>query len=172
MPKISFLAIAGGVALLARRAKDAPQTKAADGTASASPGGAASGTTASQPEALEALLKLDDLSLEVGYGLVPLVDAAQGGQLLQRVKALRRHLALQLGFIIPPVHITDNLKLKPREYVINLRGVEITRWEMQEDCLLAISSETTPPELAGTMTHEPAFGVAARWIVPGLREQA
>ncbi len=172
MPKISFLAIAGGVAVLARRAKDAPPTTALDGSASASQSGAATAGAASQPEALEALLKLDDLSLEVGYGLVPLVDAARGGQLLQRVKALRRHLALQLGFIIPPVHITDNLKLKPREYVINLRGVEITRWQMQDDCLLAISSETEPPDLAGTVTHEPAFGVAARWIVPGLREQA
>ena len=73
---------------------------------------------------------------------MPLVDAAQGGQLLQRVRALRRHLALQLGFIVPRVHITDNLQLKPREYVINLRGVEIARWEMRDDCLLAISSET------------------------------
>ena len=108
----------------------------------------------------------------MGYGLVPLVDAKQGGQLLQRVKALRRHLAVQLGFIVPPMHITDNLKLGPREYVIYLRGVEIARWEMRDDCLLAISSEATPPELQGFATNEPAFGVAARWIVPGLREQA
>ena len=122
--------------------------------------------------ALEGLLKLDDLGLEVGYGLVPLVDAKQGGQLLQRVQALRKHLALQLGFIVPPVHITDNLKLKPREYVVFLRGVEIARWEMREDCLLAISSESEPPELQGIDTREPAFGVAAHWIVPGLREQA
>jgi len=171
LPKISFLAIAGGVALLARRAKGLPESDKADAGTTAA-GSDAPGSTASQPEPLEALLKLDDLSLEVGYALVPLVDAARGGQLLQRVKALRRHLALQLGFIIPPVHITDNLKLKPREYVINLRGVEITRWEMHEDCLLAISSESTPPEIAGVATHEPAFGVAAKWIVPGLREQA
>ena len=171
LPKISFLAIAGGVALLARRAKGIPESDKADAGTTAA-GSDAPGSTASQPEPLEALLKLDDLSLEVGYALVPLVDAARGGQLLQRVKALRRHLALQLGFIIPPVHITDNLKLKPREYVINLRGVEITRWEMHEDCLLAISSESTPPEIAGVATHEPAFGVAAKWIVPGLREQA
>ncbi len=172
MPKISFLAIAGGLALLARRAggSEGAGTSAEAGATSAT--GQAGGPASPQPEALETLLKLDDLSLEVGYGLVPLVEAARGGQLLQRVKALRRHLALQLGFIIPPVHITDNLKLKPREYVINLRGIEITRWEMQEDCLLAISSEGTPPELAGTVTNEPAFGVAARWIVPGLREQA
>ena len=171
LPKISFLAIAGGVALLARRAKGAPEGDKADSGAAVA-GRNAPGSAASPPEALETLLKLDDLSLEVGYGLVPLVDAARGGQLLQRVKALRRHLALQLGFVIPPVHITDNLKLKPREYVINLRGVEITRWEMRDDCLLAISSETAPPELAGTLTNEPAFGVAARWIVPALREQA
>jgi len=91
---------------------------------------------------------------------------------LQRIKALRRHLALQLGFIVPPVHITDNLKLRPREYVIFLRGVEIARWELRDDCLLAISSESEPPELQGFATSEPAFGVAARWIVPGLREQA
>jgi flagellar biosynthesis protein FlhA len=171
LPKISFLAIAAGVAWLARRAKGSLEAGKADASAVAG-GSNTPGSAASQPEALEALLKLDDLSLEVGYALVPLVDAARGGQLLQRVKALRRHLALQMGFIIPPVHITDNLKLKPREYVINLRGVEITRWEMQDDCLLAISSESTPPELAGTPTNEPAFGVAARWIVPGLREQA
>jgi flagellar biosynthesis protein FlhA len=118
------------------------------------------------------MLKLDDISLEVGYALVPLVDTKQGGQLLQRIKALRRHLALQLGFIVPPVHISDNLKLRPREYVVYLRGVEIARWELRDDCLLAISSESDPPELQGLATQEPAFGVSARWIAPGLREQA
>ena len=173
LPKISFFAIAAGVALLARRAKNpeesAPQASA---TSSAAAGASANVAAGSQPEALEALLKLDELSLEVGYALVPLVDSARGGQLLQRVKSLRRHLALQLGFIIPPVHITDNLKLKPREYVIHLRGVEITRWEMHEDCLLAVSSEVNPPDIAGMATNEPAFGVAARWIAPALREQA
>jgi flagellar biosynthesis protein FlhA len=172
MPKISFLAIAGGLALLASRAKDPAESATSVEAGATSATAHAGGVPSAQPEALETLLKLDDLSLEVGYGLVPLVEAARGGQLLQRVRALRRHLALQLGFIIPPVHITDNLKLKPREYVINLRGIEITRWEMQDDCLLAISSEGSPPDLAGTVTNEPAFGVAARWIVPGLREQA
>jgi len=69
----------------------------------------------------------------------------QGGQLLARVKALRSSLAVQLGFIVPPIHITDNVRLKPREYVISLRGVEIARWEMLEDKVLAISSELNPP---------------------------
>jgi flagellar biosynthesis protein FlhA len=85
---------------------------------------------------------------------------------------LRKHLASQLGFIIPSVHITDNLRLKPREYIISLRGVEIARWEMPENHILAISSNPEPPRLPGVETREPAFGVAARWIVPELREQA
>ena len=110
------------------------------------------------------------LSLEVGYALVPLVDQAQGGQLLQRIKALRRHLALQLGFLVPSIHITDNMKLKPREYVVYLRGVEIARWEMYQDRVLAISSEPNPAPLDGFDTREPAFGTAAKWIAPGLQE--
>ena len=170
LPKFSFLLIALAAGWLARRAKrefEKPLPAAPDGAAA----GAGAGSP-SQQEALEGLLKLDDISLEVGYGLVPLVDAKQGGQLLQRIKALRRHLALQLGFIVPPVHITDNLKLRPREYVVFLRGVEIARWELRDDCLLAISSENEPPQLQGLATNEPAFGVSARWIVPGLREEA
>jgi len=167
LPKFAFLAIAVVAAVLARRAKKEFEKPAApEAEHSAAP------QAVSQQDALEGLLKLDELGLEVGYGLVPLVDAKQGGQLLQRVKALRRHLAVHLGFIVPPVHITDNLKLNPREYVVYLRGVEIARWEMRDDCLLAISSEANPPELHGFTTNEPAFGVPARWIVPGLREQA
>ena len=96
----------------------------------------------------------------------------QGGQLLARVKSLRSNLALQLGFIVPPIHITDNVRLKPCEYVISLRGVEIARWEMLQDRILAISSELSPPPLAGTPTREPAFGVAASWIPRALESQA
>jgi flagellar biosynthesis protein FlhA len=121
---------------------------------------------------IESLLKLDEISLEVGYALVPLVDQSQGGQLLQRIRALRRHLALQLGFLVPSVHITDNLKLKPREYMVLLRGVEVARWEMQQERLLAISSEPSAPPIDGIATKEPAFGASAMWIVPGLQEQA
>lgn len=170
LPKLSFLfmaAMAAWLAMRARREFEKPATAPPAGqTGDGAPAGAA------QQDALEGLLKLDEISLEVGYALVPLVDAKQGGQLLQRIKALRRHLAVQLGFIVPPVHITDNLKLRPREYTVFLRGVEIARWELRDDCLLAISSESEPPQLQGFATEEPAFGVSARWIVPGLREQA
>src|SRR5690242_11175623 len=101
-----------------------------------------------------------------------MVDAAQGGQLLQRVRAVRKHLATQLGFVVPSVHITDNLRLRPREYVVYLRGVEVARWELRDDCMLAISSEAMPPKIPGVETVDPAFGVSAKWIAPEMREQA
>jgi flagellar biosynthesis protein FlhA len=176
LPKFSFLAIAGAVALLAARLPKPVKDK--DGKvieAATEPGALPAGEKdkkAAKSDSIEDLLKLDELSLEVGYGLVSLVDAQQGGQLLARVKALRSSLAVQLGFIVPPIHITDNVRLKPREYVISLRGVEIARWEMLADQVLAISSEITPPALAGTPTREPAFGVAALWISPALESQA
>ncbi|MGA3089075.1 MAG: flagellar biosynthesis protein FlhA [Terriglobales bacterium] len=176
LPKFSFLAIAGIALFLASRL---PRVKDKDGKLIdgpvADPIAAAAGDKAkkaAKSDSIEDLLKLDELSLEVGYSLVNLVDVQQGGQLLARVKALRSSLAVQLGFIVPPIHITDNVRLKPREYVISLRGVEIARWEMLEDRVLAISSEVSPPPLAGTPTREPAFGVAAMWIARALESQA
>jgi len=167
MPKFSFLLMVAVLWIMAWRLQKLP---AADPKTTPKPGANKPGTI--QSDSLDALLALDDLSLEVGYALVSLVDGAQGGQLLPRVRALRKHLASQLGFIIPSVHITDNLRLKPREYVISLRGVEIARWEMPDKFILAISSDPEPPRLPGIETKEPAFGVPARWISPELREQA
>jgi flagellar biosynthesis protein FlhA len=165
LPKFSFLLLAGLVGTLAWRTPHTlPDKPGADGDASKEKKAAG--------ETLEDLLKLDELSLEVGYALVPLVDAQRGGQMLARVRALRSNLAQQLGFIVPPVHITDNARLKPHEYVVSLRGVEIARWETHEDAFLAISSDAVPPPLAGTPTREPAFGVSAQWIVSGLQNEA
>jgi len=166
MPKLSFFLLAAGTAYLASRAK---------GTSSETPAAeiaAKPDKNAGSQQQIEQLLRLDDLSLEVGYALVSLVDQAQGGHLLQRIRALRRHLALQLGFLVPSIHITDNMKLKPREYVVYLRGVEIARWEMYQDRVLAISSEQTAAPLDGIDAREPAFGSPAKWIVANLQEQA
>jgi len=168
LPKFSFLALAAVVGLFAWRLPKGAGKEATDSAVTA----ADKEKKAAKAESLEDLLKLDELSLEVGYALVTLVDAQQGGQLLARVKALRNNLALQLGFIVPPIHITDNVRLKPREYVISMRGVEIARWEMLEEQVLAISSEMNPPALPGTPTREPAFGVAATWIPRTLESQA
>src|SRR5271170_1210512 len=92
--------------------------------------------------------------------------------MINRVRALRRHLATELGFIVPPIHITDNLRLKPREYVVSLRGIEIARWQTEQNWLLSVNLDPKARVLPGVETKEPAFGVQARWIQPGLEEQA
>lgn len=163
LPKISFLVLASGLAFLGSRVKDAHGLPEKDAEIDRKP---------AVQEQLETLLKLDEISVEVGYGLIPLVDQKQGGQMLPRIRALRRHLATELGFIVPAIHITDNMRVKPREYVLRLRGVEIARGETYQDYLLAISSEAAPPPLQGIETREPAFGVPARWIPQGMRDVA
>jgi flagellar biosynthesis protein FlhA len=168
LPKFSFFLLAAGTAFLAWRAPKIGTEPSSMPTGEKKAGK----DKEKDKESVEDLLKLDELSLEVGYSLVPLVDVNQGGQLLARVKALRQNLAQQLGFIVPPVHITDNVRLKPREYVVSLRGVEVARWEMFQDHMMAISSEGSPRPLPGTPTKEPAFGVAAVWIPAALQNQA
>jgi flagellar biosynthesis protein FlhA len=125
-----------------------------------------------QTEDIASLLKVDELSLEIGFQLIPLVDEKQGGQMLARVRALRKHLAGELGFLVPPIHISDNLRLRPREYVFSLRGMEIGRWQTEGNALLAVSAESDAHPLPGKQTQEPAFQVPARWISPSLENQA
>ena len=171
MPKISFILLGGGAMFVAWKMKPAP------GAVEAVPGAKAAAAKTDKPgvpaiDPLDAVMKLDELMLEVGVGLVPLVDAKQGGQLLSRVKSLRKNLAQTLGFLVPSIHITDNLSLKEREYVIYLRGVEIARWEMRKDRLLAVNSNPKPGDLPGQETREPAFDSPAKWITPDLQAQA
>jgi flagellar biosynthesis protein FlhA len=172
LPKFSFFLLAAGTAFLAWRAPKIGAEPSATPAGEKKAGKDKDRDKDKDKDSVEDLLKLDELSLEVGYSLVPLVDLNQGGQLLARVKALRQNLAQQLGFIVPPVHITDNVRLKPREYVIALRGVEVARWEMFQDHMMAISSEGSPRPLPGTPTKEPAFGVSAVWIPAPLQNQA
>ena len=172
MPKVAFLLMAAAMGMLARRI---PEQAAVTDTADAlQDGGKTAVATAGLAPSnnLAGLLKMDDLTLEIGFQLISLVDEKQGGQMLTRVRGLRRQLATELGFIVPPVHITDNLRLKPREYVVSLRGTEIGRWQTEQNCVLAVNSDPKARPIAGTATQEPAFGVAARWIAPGLEEQA
>ncbi|MGC9291463.1 MAG: flagellar biosynthesis protein FlhA [Acidobacteriaceae bacterium] len=171
LPKLPFLLLALGLGYMAYKMPDTPMLGDAEAAAAA---GAAEGkpAEAAKAENLASLLQMDDLGLEIGFQLIPLVDEKQGGQMLQRVRALRRHLATELGFIVPPVHITDNLRLKPREYVLSLRGVEIARWQTEGNCLLAVNADPKARPIPGLETHEPAFGVGARWIQPAFEEQA
>lgn len=168
LPKIPFLLVAVGLLWTARTRKTAPATApAADGGAAT-----AKGPEHAQSAELASLLRLEDLTLEIGFQLIPLVDEKQGGQLLQRVRTLRKHLSAELGFLVPPVHISDNLRLKPREYVFSLRGVEIGRWQTEGAQLLAVSGDLGRRPVQGRETREPAFGVPAVWIAPALEEQA
>ncbi len=169
MPKFSFIVLGAGLMFAASKLKLESAAEIAAGAKAATKADKA-GVPAIDP--MDAVLKLDDLMLEVGIGLVPLVDAKQGGQLLSRVRSLRKTLAQSLGFLVPSIHITDNLALREREYVVYLRGVEIARWEMRRDRLLAVNSNPKPDDLPGQETREPAFNSPARWITPDLQAQA
>ena len=115
---------------------------------------------------------LDVLGLEVGYRLIPLVDKAQDGELLRRIRGIRKKFAQEVGFLVSPVHIRDNLELKPNGYRILLKGVEIGQGDAFPGNLLAINPGRVAGNLAGTVTKDPAFGLPAVWIETGLREQA
>ncbi|MBN1868753.1 flagellar biosynthesis protein FlhA [Candidatus Sumerlaeota bacterium] len=126
-----------------------------------------------ETEVLESILTPDMISLEVGYGLIPLVDQQQSGELLDRIKSLRRQFALDMGFIVPPIHIRDNLELKPGGYSILIKGNEVAGGELLTNHLLAMSAEDQRDNiLGGIPTMEPAFGLPAVWIPERDRERA
>ncbi|WP_170285804.1 flagellar biosynthesis protein FlhA [Propionivibrio limicola] len=167
MPNFVFLVLAGALGALAweleRRqkvVKPVPVTVA----------------PAAVQEAVEAtwadVAPVDVLGLEVGYRLIPLVDKAQDGELLRRIRGIRKKFAQEVGFLVSPVHIRDNLELKPNAYRILLKGVEIGRGEAFPGNLLAINPGRVAGQLPGTATKDPAFGLPAIWIDSGLREQA
>ncbi len=172
LPKIAFFSVAGGLMFAAYKIKTERAPQDTETSELAAPAAAKPGGPATASESMDAVMKLDELMLEVGVGLVPIVDANQGGQLLARVKALRKSLAQQLGFLVPSIHITDNLALRENEYVVYIRGVEIARWELKRGYVLAISSESGFPNLPGEETKEPAFDVPAKWILKEHQAQA
>ncbi|MBU2548542.1 MAG: flagellar biosynthesis protein FlhA [Proteobacteria bacterium] len=124
------------------------------------------------PERVEALLPLDMLELEVGYGLIPLVDEEQDGQLLERIRSIRRQFALEMGFIVPPMHVRDNLQLKPDEYALLVKGIEVARSELMLGYMLAMNPGDVKKELDGIPTTEPAFNLPAIWIPDRQKEEA
>ena len=124
------------------------------------------------PETVENLLPLDTLELEVGYGLIPLVDESQEGDLLERIRGIRRQFAMDMGLIIPSMHVRDNLQLKPDEYALLLKGVEVTRGELMMGYLLAMDSGAAKREIEGVPTVEPAFKLPAVWIQEDKRDEA
>jgi len=123
-------------------------------------------------EDIDSLPLLDTLAIEVGYGLIPLVDAEQDGELLERIKSIRRQVAYEIGIIVPPVHIQDNMQLKPGEYSILLKGNQIARGELMTNYYLAMNPGTATEEIDGIPTHEPTYGLPALWIKENAKEGA
>ena len=125
-----------------------------------------------EPEDIANLLPIDILGLELGYGLIPLVDEEQDGELLKRIKAIRRQVALDYGYIVPPLHIKDNLELSPGEYSITIKGIEVARSELMMGNFLAMKTGDVDEEIQGVDTVEPAFGLPAIWISSEDEERA
>lgn len=118
------------------------------------------------------VMPVDVIGLEVGYRLIPLVDKAQGGELLKRIKGIRKKFAQEVGFLSPSIHIRDNLELRPSEYRITLKGVEIAKGESHANQFLAINPGMVAGALPGAVTTDPAFGLPATWVESNLRDQA
>ncbi|MCB7069104.1 flagellar biosynthesis protein FlhA [Caldibacillus sp. 210928-DFI.2.22] len=125
-----------------------------------------------KPENIVNLLTIDPIEFEFGYGLIPLADTNQGGDLLDRVVMIRRQLALELGLVIPVVRIRDNIQLAPNEYRIKIKGNEVGKGEIYLEHYLAISSGVDDPSITGIDTVEPAFGIPAKWITEDMKTNA
>jgi flagellar biosynthesis protein FlhA len=166
MPHVAFLLLAAAMGaaarvLLKRQAQPAPAKPAPAAVA-----------PEQRDVTWEDLQPVDMLGLEVGYRLIPLVDSGQDGELLRRIKAIRRKFAQDIGFLPPAVHIRDNLELSPGAYRITLKGVPIAEGECRPNMMLAIDPGRTSGQIAGVPTKDPAFGLPAQWIENNQREQA
>jgi len=124
------------------------------------------------PQELSPVVPLDPLSLELGYGLIPLVDKDQGAELLDRITRIRRESALELGLVVPRIRIIDNMRLEPSEYSVKIKGVEVGRGLLRTGYYLAINPGDVNEEIDGEKTTDPAFGLPALWIAESKREEA
>ncbi len=168
MPTAIFLFVAaatGAGAFFAMRAKKSAEAQAAAKTADAQ-------AAPPSEEPISTALALDQLKIELGYGLLTLINDAKGYRLTDQIKALRRQIAGDLGFVMPSVRILDNMQLQANEYVISVKEVEAGRGELMPGQLLVMDPRGEPIDLPGTPTKEPAFGLPAMWIDEGLREEA
>ncbi|MDP2029184.1 MAG: flagellar biosynthesis protein FlhA [Thiobacillus sp.] len=166
MPHFSFLLLAGGMAWLAYKSSK-PKVEAPLDVQSAPVA-----TVESQEASWEDVAPIDTLGLEVGYRLIPLVDSAADGELVRRIKGIRKKFAREIGFLPPAVHIRDNLEINPNSYRITLKGVEIGSGEVRTGLFMAIDPGSITGTLPGVATRDPAFGLPAVWIESELRDQA
>ena len=173
LPKLSFFSLAaliGFSAFLLNRQRETEKEVQAELAEREQEQVAAAGKA--EPEAVEKLLVMDTMELEVGYALIALVDEAQGGDLLERIKLIRRQFAIDLGIVMPSIHIRDNLQLKPNSYSFKVKGNVVAEGEILVGYCLAMGSDGKSSEIKGISTTEPAFGLPAMWIEERQRERA
>ena len=169
LPKLPFFIIGGIILLVAyllkKSAREEEEARIQDAATAVA-------TRPAEPENVTALLPLDPLELEIGYGLVPLVNADEGGDLLGRVAMVRRQMATELGLSLAPIRIRDNIQLGSHDYAVKIKGIEVARWSLMPGQLLAMNPGTADLPLDGLPTVEPSFGLPAVWIGEAQREQA
>jgi len=173
LPKLSFFSLAGLIGLSAflmtRQQEAAKQAQAEMAEREQE---ATAAAKMDEPDAVEKLLAMDTMELEVGYALIALVDEAQGGDLLERIKLIRRQFAIDLGIVMPAIHIRDNLQLKPNTYSFKVKGNEVASGEILVGYCMAMGADPESTEIKGISTTEPAFGLPALWIEERQRERA
>jgi flagellar biosynthesis protein FlhA len=176
MPNLVFLLLGGVLGgsgyLLAKRARMAPERQAQADASEAASSAERAASAETEEATWQDIMPVDTLGLEVGYRLIPLVDKTQGGELLKRIKGIRKKFAQEVGFLAPPVHIRDNLELKPSAYRITLKGVEVGSGEAINGQFLAINPGMASGTLPGQATTDPAFGLPAVWIDASMRDEA
>jgi flagellar biosynthesis protein FlhA len=173
---LGYLVVREGPAQ-AIEAAEQKRASSAQGPGSGAPGGTAApgaqpAASPASPEEVMRLLTVEPMEAEIGYAIIPLVDPAQGGDMLERIGTIRKQMAVELGLIVPPIRIRDNIQIKPTEYVLRVKGAEAGRGELLPDHYLAMNTGAVEEDLVGIPTTEPAFGLPALWISPDLRDKA
>lgn len=179
LPKIPFLVLGAFLCLMGYWVYREGKIQEEEG-ARRDPGRGAPGVPVGEPERpapaspedVMRLLTVDPMEAEIGYALIPLVDPAQGGDMLDRIGTIRKQMAMDLGIVVPPIRIRDNIQIKPTEYILRVRGAETGRGELLPDHYLAMNTGGAEEELVGIPTVEPAFGLPAVWIPPEMRDKA
>ena len=172
LPTLPFLTFSGVLFFVSRTVEKRDADDEAAGAEKGRSGPKPGDTGADTPEEVQALLPLDTLELEVGYGLIPLVDEEQNGNLLSRIRSIRRQFALDMGVVIPSLHLRDNLQLKPGQYVLLIKGNQVATAEILIDHFLAMDPGNVIHRVEGIETREPAFNLPALWINEAQREES
>ncbi len=168
LPTLPFLTFSGITFFLSRMVAERDEAESSEVAGSRG----RTDTPTDTPEEVQALLPLDILELEVGYGLIPLVDEEQNGNLLSRIRSIRRQFALDMGVVIPSLHLRDNLQLKPGQYVLLIKGNQVATAEILIDHFLAMDPGNVIHRVEGVETREPAFNLPALWISEAQREES